>query len=124
MLGVDGTLVGAYVRGMSDKGSLGWFSPAEPRLHALPLELSIFSSAPLAVAGGRIAFVRRLGEGASYELVVTDLQGNAETYANFAKSEQFTDFAFDGERIAWVISRYRAYRGRQDDNLPWPARLQ
>jgi hypothetical protein len=118
-LDTNGTLVGAHVEGLSLDGALGWFSPAEPRFHPVPLQLSIFSSAPLAIANGRIAFVRRLGEGSDYELIVGDLQGNAETYAKFSEPEQLTDFAFDGERIAWVVSRYRAYRGRRDDNLPY-----
>jgi hypothetical protein len=118
-LDADGTLAGGHAIGeLSLDLRIGWFSPAQPVFHALPVRAAISRDAPLLLADGRIAFLRGLGE-AETELAIVDLEGNVETYATFGESEEIADLAFDGERIAWVLLRYRPYRGPQDDGLSY-----
>jgi hypothetical protein len=115
----DGTLATVVPKpGLSLRGTLGWFSPKEPRFHVLPQTMSFFSSEPLLIANGRIAFVRELLPD-GYALAITDLQGNSETYGEFRDPEQLADFTFDGRSLAWAIVRYRPYLGSADDGLPY-----
>lgn len=116
-LDADGTLAGGRgIGGLSLDLRLGWFSPAQPVLHPLPVRAAFSRDAPLLLADGRIAFLRRRSEPET-ELAIVDLKGNVETYATFGESEDIADLAFDGETIAWVLLRYRPYRGPQDDGL-------
>jgi hypothetical protein len=114
----DGTLAGARFRSGSFNAWINWTSPKAPRLHRLPVKTSIFSSEPLLIAKHRIAYVRGLGWD-GYELAVTDLQGKTRTVARFKRPEELDDFAFDGDRIAWVSSVWRPYAGHEDDGLPY-----
>lgn len=114
----QGTLAGATFRSGSFNAWLNWTSPTAPWLHRLPVKTSIFSSEPYLIAKRRIAYVRGLGWD-GYELAVTDLRGHAQIVARFERPEELDDFAFDGDRIAWVSSIWRPYAGRQDDGLPY-----
>ena len=115
-LGADGTVAVAYFAGLSDKGRLGWFSPASRRLHKLG-RVAVFSSSPLKYANGRIVYVSRYVSGGD-ELAITTLRGATTTVATFARDEQLDAFDFDGEQIAFAHSKYRPDRGRADDGLP------
>jgi hypothetical protein len=111
-LGADGKLAVTLFRGLSQIGRLGWYSPQSPRLHRLPNRVSVFSASPLSYAKGRIAYVTRGGS-----LSVTDLRGRARIHARRRTRETLDAFAFDGSRLAFTHTRYRADQGRNDDGL-------
>jgi hypothetical protein len=118
-LDADGTLAGGHAIGeLSLDLRPGWFSPGEPVLHPLPVRAAISMDAPLLLADGRIVFFRTISE-TNTELAIVDLKGKVTTHATFGDSEEIAALAFDGERIAWVLLRYRAYRGPQDDGLSY-----
>jgi hypothetical protein len=74
--------------------------------------VSIFSASPLSYAKGRIAYVTR-GDA----LAVTDLRGRARIHARLRTRETLDAFAFDGDRLAFAHTRYRADQGRSDNGL-------
>jgi len=116
-LGADGKLATAtFDPSFSFVGRLGWYSPESPRLHTLPNRVSVFSAAPLVYADGRIAYVRGR-DSEDVQLAVTDLRGRARVHARFQAPEELEAFDFDGKRLAFTHTRYRADRGAADDGL-------
>lgn len=113
----DGTLASS-TGGSNYNQWLSWTSPKAPSLHRLPVKTSVFSSERLLIAKHRIAYVRRLGWD-GHELAIADLHGHTRTVARFKRPDELDDFAFDGDRIAWVSSTWRPYEGHADDGLPF-----
>lgn len=93
----DGTIAYAEFSAPEATSKLGWASVAEPTPHALPHA----ATTRAVIAGGRIAFGRRAGDG--HEVAVTDLAGVARAVSR--RVSYLGDVDFDGERIAWRTDR-------------------
>jgi hypothetical protein len=83
---------------------VAWASPAEPRVHALPLAPR--ERYDVRIANDRIAYMTGDQPGAGVlslgEVGVSGLDGPARRIGNLAEGSVFTDDVdFDGERIAW-----------------------
>jgi hypothetical protein len=76
-----------------------YYTPAEPAAHLVPVSSC---REVVKIAGGRIAFVERLGDG-SDELALTDLAGRA--VRPVAHVDALGSFDFDGSRVAWTQRR-------------------
>jgi bifunctional DNA-binding transcriptional regulator/antitoxin component of YhaV-PrlF toxin-antitoxin module len=97
----DGTLVVASDTRYGCEGRIATASPADPVLRELPVR---FCTGPVAVAGDRIAFLRRQGE--DFELVTVDRSGgDIRPVARFGDLETLKGIALRPDRVAWEVTR-------------------
>jgi hypothetical protein len=97
----DGTLVLVSETRFGCDGRISTASPSAPAPRELPVR---FCTGPVAVAGDRIAFIRRAGE--QFELVTVARDGgDARPVARFGDLDVIHGVALRAGRVAWEVSR-------------------
>ena len=107
----DGKVAVAYGQRADERpAKVGWASPAEPRIHALPLPAR--DSYNVRIAADRIAW--QGGRRQNFQVPratvgVATLEGDSRVLGSPAESLPFQDMLdFDGQRVAWLYRGCRA----------------